>query len=73
MVYHASPRSNTTPALDDSLTARYHLDLATLGVPALITEDLLIRRRCITGNRPTQRDLERLAGIAARLEREAGR
>lgn len=73
MVAQFSRHGNTTPALDDSLTARYHLDLATLGVPALVTEDLLIRRRCITGTRPSQRDLERIAGIAARIEREAGR
>ncbi len=48
----------------------YHLDLATLD---LTHEDLLIRRRLIAVARPTPRDIERLAGIAARLEREAGR
>ena len=73
MVAQFPRHGNTTPALDDNLTARYHLDLATLGVPALVTEDLLIRRRCLMGNRPTQRDLERLSGIEARLSREAGR
>lgn len=73
MVLQTTNGRNTTPALDDSLTARYHLDLATLGIPALVTEDLLIRRRCIVGSRPTQRDLERISGIEARLSREAGR
>lgn len=48
----------------------YHLDLATLD---LTHEDLLIRRRMIAVARPAPRDVERLAGIAARLEREAGR
>ncbi len=47
-----------------------HLDLATLD---LTHEDLLIRRRMIAVARPAPRDVERLAGIAARLEREAGR
>jgi hypothetical protein len=47
-----------------------HLDLATLD---LTHEDLLIRRRLIAVARPAPRDVERLAGIAARLEREAGR
>lgn len=51
-------------------TYRYHLDLASLD---LIHEDLLIRRRVIAVSRPTPRDVERLAGIAARIEREAGR
>ena len=48
----------------------YHLDLR--GVD-LATEDLLIRRRLIAVARPLPRDIERLAGIAARLEREAAR
>lgn len=48
----------------------WHLDLATLD---LTHEDLLIRRRLIAVARPAPRDVERLAGIAARLEREAGR
>lgn len=48
----------------------YHLDLASLD---LTHEDLLIRRRMIAVARPAPRDVERLAGIAARLEREAGR
>lgn len=73
MVYQAFPRRNTTTPLDDALITRFHLDLGTLGVPALVTEDLLIRRRGMTGTHPTKRDLERLAGIAARLERGAGR
>lgn len=47
-----------------------HLDLATLD---LVHEDLLIRRRFIAIARPSAREVERLAGIAARLEREAGR
>ena len=47
-----------------------HLDLATLD---LTHEDLLIRRRLIAVARPAPRDVERLADIAARLEREAGR
>lgn len=46
-----------------------HLDLATLD---LTHEDLLIRRRMIAVARPAPRDVERLAGIAARLE-TAGR
>lgn len=47
-----------------------HLDLASLD---LIHEDLLIRRRLLAVARPAPREVERLAGIAARLEREAGR
>lgn len=50
-----------------TLNRPYHLDLATLD---LATEDLLIRRRLIAVARPAPRDVERLAGIAARLERE---
>ena len=51
-------------------TDRFHLDLNALD---LATENLLIRRRVMAVARPTQRDIERLAGLAARLEREAGR
>ncbi len=47
-----------------------HLDLAS---PDLVHEDLLIRRRLIAVARPMPRDIERLAAIAARLEREARR
>ena len=47
-----------------------HLDLSTLD---LVHEDLLIRRRLLTVARPLPRDLERLAAVAARLEREASR
>jgi hypothetical protein len=58
--------AQTHPAVDRP----YHLDLATLD---LTHEDLLIRRRMIAVARPALRDVERLAGIAARLAREAGR
>jgi len=51
-------------------TYRYHLDLASLD---LVHEDLLIRRRAIAIARPLPREAERLAAIAARIEREAGR
>ncbi len=51
-------------------THQYQLDLATLD---LVHEDLLIRRRLLAVARPAPREVERLAGIAARLEREAGR
>ena len=53
-----------------STTSRFHLDLRHLD---LATEDLLIRRRMIAVARPTPRDIERLAGIAARVERDGGR
>jgi hypothetical protein len=69
MVASFLPQRNTTPSLDDSLTRRYHADLDTLGVISLVTEDLAIRRRSILGVRPSPRDVERLAGIAARIER----
>jgi len=51
-------------------THAYHLDLASLD---LVHEDLLIRRRVIAVARPLPREAERLAAIAARIEREAGR
>ena len=54
--------------LPDSPTTRYHLDLAKLD---LASEDMLIRQRRIAVSRPLPRDAERLAAIAARLEREA--
>jgi hypothetical protein len=73
MVAQSHPRRMTSPALDDSLIQRYHLDLDTLGVIGLVTEDLAIRRRGIIGTRPTPRDIERLAAIAARIEREGAR
>ena len=63
-----TPRNTTLP-LDDSICRRYHADLDALGVVALVTEDLAIRRRGIIGARPSARDVERLAGIAARVER----
>jgi hypothetical protein len=53
-----------------TLTQRHHLDLAKLD---LTTEDLLIRAGVRAVSRPPARNAERLAGIAARLEREAGR
>ena len=58
------------PQAFPTLNRPYHLDLATLD---LTHEDLLIRRRMIAVARPAPREVERLAGIAARLEREAGR
>jgi hypothetical protein len=69
MVVSFVPQRNTTPSLDDSLIRRYHADLDALGVIALVTEDLAMRRRGILGVRPSPRDIERLAGIAARIER----
>lgn len=58
------------PQAHPALNRPYHLDLASLD---LIHEDLLIRRRLLAVARPAPREVERLAGIAARLEREAGR
>ena len=58
------------PQVNGPTIARFHLDLGSLD---LVHEDLLIRRRLIAVARPTPRDIERLAGIAARIEREGAR
>lgn len=63
----AHPTHVNTP---DTISARYHLDLNRLDLTA---EDLLIRAGVRAIARPAPRTAERLAGIAARLEREAGR
>ena len=54
----------------DTVSTRYHLDLNRLD---LTSEDLLIRAGVRAVSRPPLRNAERLAGIAARLEREAMR
>jgi hypothetical protein len=61
----AQPHPIRTP---DAIGTKYHLDLDKLD---LVAEDLMIRRRRIAVARPMWRDAERLAAIAARLEREA--
>jgi hypothetical protein len=71
MVYLSRDNRNPNLPTDDTLARRYHVDLNALGVIALVTEDLVIRRRGILGARPSPRDIERLAGIAARVERGA--
>jgi hypothetical protein len=51
-------------------TTHYNLDLNRCDI---VTEDLLIRAGIRAIARPLPREAERLAAIAARLEREAGR
>ncbi len=60
------------PTEPETLVERYHLDLATLGTPALTREEFAIRRRGHDGGRLTPRDLMRLAACQAQASREEG-
>jgi hypothetical protein len=56
----------------ETTVQRYNLDLSHLRSTTLAAEEYAIRLRCQHG-RPTPGDLERLAGIVARLQREEQR
>jgi hypothetical protein len=56
--------------IPQTLSTHFNLDLNRCD---LVTEDLLIRAGVRAVSRPLPRNAERLAAIAARLEREARR
>ncbi len=75
MVSIALHRQGTTPNPNpDSVEmTTYNFDVATLGVPALIREELALRSRCSRGPHPGRYVVERLAAIEVALARDGGR
>lgn len=78
------PQPITTPSVGDRgrytcpmtllevAPAQVHLDIQTLGVPALLREELALRRH-LSERRPGRHVVERLAAIEARFAREGTR
>ena len=56
------------PLNDPEPAPSYHLDLTTMGVSALIREEFILRRRCLTG-RSRRWMVERLAAVEVALAR----
>lgn len=77
-------RPNTIPRFDDHgqptcpttrlevAPAQVHLDVQNLGVPALLREELVLRRH-LCERRPGRHMVERLAAIEARFARDGVR
>ncbi len=67
MLLQDSPHRTLLPT-----TPTYNYDVATLGVPALLAEEMLLRREFAGRRQPTKAAVERLAAVECALAREGG-
>ena len=70
-MYH-NPQRPHSPTVPTPAYPAYHFDCRVLGVPALLREELVLRRQFAGKRHPGREVAERLAAVECALAREGG-